>query len=110
MGQRARVLGRELSLGALHCRSTVLLYMEGDSEVDTGGRKDSYLPQTRYDTKAQDRDHIDPKSGHVASQAYDPVTTGGPRLVYCIRKPDRREEKLPCAPNHKRRAQHSLLH
>ena len=53
MGQRARVPGRELSLGALHCCSTVLLYMQGDSEVDTGGRKDSCLLQTRYDTKAQ---------------------------------------------------------
>ena len=52
--------------------------------------------------KPKDRDHRDPKSGH----AYDPVTTGRLRLVYS----DSREEKLPCALNHKRRAHHSLLH
>ena len=49
--------------------------------------------------KPRDRDQIDPRSGHVVSQAYDPVTIGELRLVYCIRNPDIREEELPWRTN-----------
>ena len=64
----------------------------GRPGVDTGGRKNSCLLQTRYDTKVRDRDHIDSRNGHGTSQAYDPVATGELRLVYCIQNPDSREE------------------
>ena len=86
------VLGREPRPGALHRRPIILLHMQGDPGWIRVDEKTRVCYKHVTIQKTRDRDHIDPRSGHGMSQAYDPVTIGELMFAYCIQNPDSREE------------------